>query len=209
MAPRGINICKKTLQNCYLLPSPPPSHSVSFSLPTPPLLPPPVGGARRRPLPPRLPLELAAAADATAPWSSWPPPLELADCALAAAPGVSGLRGRPPASPLHGGGRILPPPLGCPWREPPPRWNSQATCVRRQSSRASPAEEVAKLPHSLAFHLARPPVSAAISERQASLLRPLPSRLAPRQRSPCSGRLRARTRPDHCALARHGRGPAP
>ena len=71
------------------------------------------------------------------------------------------------------------------------------------------AEEVAKLPHSLAFHLARPPVSAAMSERQASLLRPLPSQLAPRERSPCSGRRRARTWPDHCTLARHGRGPAP
>ena len=71
------------------------------------------------------------------------------------------------------------------------------------------AEEVAKLPHFLAFHLAGPHVSAAMSERQASLLRPLPLRLAPRQRSPCSGRRRARTWPDHCALARHGRGPAP
>jgi len=37
----------------------------------PPLLPLPVRGARRRPLPPRLPLELAAAAAAAAIWSSW------------------------------------------------------------------------------------------------------------------------------------------
>ena len=61
-----------------------------LSLPTPPLLPPPVGGARRRPLPPRLPLELAAAADAAAPeacgrrpWSSRtprsPPPPRVRD----------------------------------------------------------------------------------------------------------------------------------
>ena len=38
MAPCGMNICKNTLQKCYLLPSHPPSHSLS--LPTPPLLPP-------------------------------------------------------------------------------------------------------------------------------------------------------------------------
>ncbi|KAG2618967.1 hypothetical protein PVAP13_3NG140717 [Panicum virgatum] len=62
----------------------------------PPLLPPPVCGARRRPLPRRLPQELAAAAEVAAPWSSWPPPLELANSALAAALRVRGLRGRRP-----------------------------------------------------------------------------------------------------------------
>ena len=39
MAPCGMDICKNTLQKCYLLPSHPPSI-LFLSLPTPPLLPP-------------------------------------------------------------------------------------------------------------------------------------------------------------------------
>ncbi|KAG2542850.1 hypothetical protein PVAP13_9NG816800 [Panicum virgatum] len=86
--------------------TPSPSHSISFSPPTPPLLPPPVrrrpgarGGGRRR----RRPLELVTAAPGSRglrarrrPWSSRtrsPPPLEPADSTLAAAPRVRGLRG--------------------------------------------------------------------------------------------------------------------
>ncbi|RLM85868.1 U-box domain-containing protein 26-like [Panicum miliaceum] len=54
----------------------------------------------------------------------------------------------------------------------------------------------------------RPPTSSATSERrQASLLRPLPSPLPPRHRSPCSGGRRAHTWPGRCALPRRGRGP--
>ncbi|KAG2627199.1 hypothetical protein PVAP13_3KG228317 [Panicum virgatum] len=104
MAPRGMNICKKTppkLLSSTFTPSP--SHSISFSPPTPPLLPLPVRrrlGARGRRR--RRPLELVTAAPRYRglrarrhPWSSRthsPPPLEPADSALAA-PRVRGLRG--------------------------------------------------------------------------------------------------------------------